>query len=92
MCTSWKKENIDVVHYSFSTIKQTIVSVRRRDGHHCSNHPADVNGIASALNLLCRVFQRIPRVVQDLKTDVHYIVLKLGEGAKEGGGDRERER
>lgn len=75
-----------------SVIKRALVSVHRRDGHHCSNHPADVNGIASALNLLGQVFQRIPRVVQDLKTDVHYIVLKLGEGAKEGGGDRERGR
>lgn len=70
-----------------AVIKRAIVSVRRRDGHHCSNRPADVNGIASALNLLGRVFQRIPRIVQDLKTDVHYIVLKLGGGAKEGGGN-----
>lgn len=70
-----------------AVIERAIVSVPRRDGHHCSNHPADVNGIASALNLLGQVLQRIPRVVQDLKTDVHYIVLKLGVGAKEGGGD-----
>lgn len=68
-------------------IKWAVVSVCRRDGHHCSNHPADVNGIASALNVLGQVFQRFPRVVQDLKTDVHYIVLKLGEGPEEGGDD-----
>lgn len=72
-----------------TVIKRAILSVHRRDGHHCSNHPADVNGIASALNLLGQVFQRVPRVVQDLKTYVHYIVLKLGGGAKEEGGDRE---
>lgn len=54
--------------------------------HHCSDDPADVNWITSALNVLCQVFQSILGIVQDLKTDVHYEVLELGE-AERGRGE-----
>lgn len=64
-------------------------SVLAVDRHHCSNDPADVNWITSALSVLCRVFQRILGIVQDLKTDVHYEVLELAERS---GGDAVRQR
>lgn len=61
--------------------------------HHCSDDPADVDRITSALHVLCQVFQRILGIVQDLKADVHDQILELGgaersrgEGGEAGGG------
>lgn len=50
-----------------------------RDHYHCSNHPADIDGVTSVLNVHPGVFQGFFGVVQDFKTDVHHIVLKLRE-------------
>lgn len=50
-----------------------------RDRHHCSDRPADVDRVKSLLDVHLGVPQGILGVVQNLKADVHHIVLKLGE-------------
>lgn len=51
--------------------------------HHRSDHPADIDGIRSALSVHLGVSYGVFGVVQDFETDVHHIVLKL----KESQGD-----
>lgn len=82
LCDELNKEKIrtnEAQYFSFS------VSAYGGDCHHCSDHPADVSGITSALDVLCQVLQRILWIVQDLETDVHDKVLKLGEGERSRG-------
>ncbi len=61
------------------TVKLSVLfqAASRRDRHHRSDHPADIDGVGSVLNVHLRVFQGIVGVVQDFKTDVHHIVLEL---------------
>lgn len=47
------------------------------NGHHCSDCPADVDGVKSFLNVRLWIFQGILGVVQNFETDVHHIILKL---------------
>lgn len=58
---------------------QCCFRVSRRDRHHRSDDPADVDGVRSVLHVHLWVFQGILGVVQDFKTDVHHTVLKLSE-------------
>lgn len=46
--------------------------------HHGRDHPADVDGVTSSLQVLLGVALGLVGVVQDLEADVHHVVLKLG--------------
>lgn len=73
------------IHKGFVTLS-TVISISTRNHYHCSNYPADIDGVASFLNVHLRVFQGFSGVVQDFKTDVHHIVLKLRERITEEMG------